>query len=452
MSERGERAKKAGLLAVVLCAGTCVLLRSREPARPADIAPPAPPGPTASPVHEAKNMPSPPRASGPPAAPIIESVTLEKEEVCEGEENLVTVRAHTPDDNDAFLHFRVGAASGSAIPLRSYLDDRGHPSPHRISVFGKNNVATSVDAPPFRVKSCDAAPLLVIEHRLVPNTVAEFELDARITSSANFGPDAGARASFQPRTFVWSFGDGTQTQSREPRATHSFADRAQDTLYSSFLVTVEVTSDDGRVLKGRHSLELLNPAFEAFAYKGIVLLFADLNPHFPTILATGVVDQGVRLWHTRPDVVAITSVTAITRYAGDRGGRSLPERPTVSSVLGATRIPPGRGIEFHMTLDTHLDPDAISRDYTLEGRTADGHPVRGAFSVMKPPPLPTKERHAPISDPVLLAKVKMARTLLHREFVTDQDIWALERAGQFAGLGVDAGAIDPAMTSAPLPR
>jgi hypothetical protein len=296
------------------------------------------------------------------------------------------------------------------------------------------------------------APRLVIEHRLVPNTVAEFEFEARITSSASLGADAGTRVSFRPRTFAWSFGDGTQTQSREPHTTHTFADRAQDTLYSSFLVTAFVTGEDGHSITGRHSLELLNPAFEAFAYKGIVVLFTDLHPRFPEVSANGIVDQDVRLWHTRPDVVAVTSVTAITRYAGDRGGRSLPERPTVSSVLGATRIPPGRGIEFHMTLDTHLDPDAISRDYTLEGRTADGHPVRGAFSVMKPPPLPTKERHAPISDPVLLAKVKMARTLLHREFVTDQDIWALERAGQFAGLGVDAGAIDPAMTSAPPPR
>jgi hypothetical protein len=333
----------------------------------------------------------------------------------------------------------VGSASGSAVPLRSYLDDRGHPSAYRISVFGKNNVATTVDAPPFRVKACDPGPLLVIEHRLVANTFADFELDARITSSANPGADAGAPVSFRPRTFTWSFGDGTQMQSREPHATHSFADRAQDTLYSSFLVTVEVTGDDGRLLKGRHPLELLNPAFEAFAYKGIVLLFADLDPRFPVLSANGVVDQGVRLRHTRPDVVTITSVMATTRYAGDHGGRSLPEHPAASSVLGTNQIPPGEGIEFHVTLDTHLDPDAISRDYTLEGRTADGHPVRGAFSVMKPPPLPTKDRHEPIADPVLLAKVKLARTLLHREFVTDQDLSTLERAGQFATLSVDAG-------------
>src|SRR6266542_6551715 len=34
-------------------------------------------------------------------APIIDSITIEKREVCEGEENLVTVTAHDPGGNNA---------------------------------------------------------------------------------------------------------------------------------------------------------------------------------------------------------------------------------------------------------------------------------------------------------------------------------------------------------------
>src|SRR5438105_4062074 len=42
-------------------------------------------------------------ASAPIAPPVFDDIRVEKEEVCEGEENLVTVRAHTTDGNDPFL-------------------------------------------------------------------------------------------------------------------------------------------------------------------------------------------------------------------------------------------------------------------------------------------------------------------------------------------------------------
>jgi hypothetical protein len=424
---------------LVVSLATCAVLRQRTP-EPASVESPSEALAPRATVRETSAGPAPAaRSPKAPAAPIIDSITIEKDEVCEGEENLVTVKAHTPDDTDAFLHVRIGAASGAAIPLRSYLDDRGRPSARQVSVFGKNNVATMGEVPAFRVKPCPAALGVVIEHRLRPNTTAEFDFDARIVSRAAEGADRDAGASFRPRSFTWSFGDGTHQSGHEPHATHSFADRSQETLYSPFLIALEVLDADGRLLKGRVSIDLLNPAFEAFAYKGIVVLITELDPRFPVLSESGIVDQGVRLSHTRSDAVAITKITMTTKYEG-RGGRSLPSYPDVRSVLGTTEILPGRGLELRTALDTRLEPDAISRDYALEGRTRDGHPVRGAFSVMKPPPLPTKDRHEPIADPVLLAKVKLARTLLHREFVTDQDLSTLERAGQFATLSIDAGA------------
>jgi hypothetical protein len=57
---------------------------------------------------------------------------------------------------------------------------------------------------------------------------------------------------------------------------------------------------------------------------------------------------------------------------------------------------------------------------------------------MRPPPKPTKQNSNPIADPVLLAKVKRARELLQQEFVTDEDIFRLEREGKFADLKVEA--------------
>src|SRR4051812_40130259 len=59
-------------------------------------------------------------ASGPVkvAPPVFDVIRVEKEEVCEGEENLVTVRAHTTDGNDPFLHYTVAGEAGAQVPVR----------------------------------------------------------------------------------------------------------------------------------------------------------------------------------------------------------------------------------------------------------------------------------------------------------------------------------------------
>jgi hypothetical protein len=448
MNELRSRALKAAALAALVLLGTCAVLRSRRP-------PPLPapsielPSVLESAAREGRTPAPNERAPEALAPPVIDAIRVEKDEVCEGEENLVTVQAHSRDGDNTFLHYQIGSTRGSAVALRSYLDDRGRPTGHKVTVFGKNNVATSADVPPFRVKRCDAAAAVVIDHRLRPNTFADFDFQARIVSTGSKGNDSGAAPSFRPRRFTWAFGDGTREESQEPYRTHSFGARPQETLYSHFLVTVKVVGEDGRELEGRHAIELLNPAFEAFAYKKTVLLFADLDPRFPVLGANGVVDQGVRLWHTRPDVVMITKVTVTTRRLD--GQRSLPVFPSVGSVLGGTVVPPGAGIELRAVLDTRLEPDTLSRDYSLEGHTPDGHVVRGAFSVMKPPALPSKERHDPISDPVLLAKVKMAREILHREYVTDEDIGRLERAGHFEHLFGETGPPQSVLPSSAAP-
>ena len=84
---------------------------------------PAPPEPrTVRRQHSA--LPEQPRASArrlesPTAArtsvispPVIDAVVVEKPELCEGEETLVSVVAHTTNDSDAELHFSEGVLEG----------------------------------------------------------------------------------------------------------------------------------------------------------------------------------------------------------------------------------------------------------------------------------------------------------------------------------------------------
>src|SRR6516165_3902771 len=59
-----------------------------------------------------------PTASASSAAegPIVDEVSVEKSEVCEGEENLVSVKAHASDGTDAYLHTVIGSGLGMKVP------------------------------------------------------------------------------------------------------------------------------------------------------------------------------------------------------------------------------------------------------------------------------------------------------------------------------------------------
>src|SRR5262249_29082275 len=133
------------------------------------------------------------------------------------------------------------------------------------------------------------------------------------------GPDQ-----FTPASYVWSFGDGEAATTTAPLVTHSYESRAQETLYSYFAVAVEARDKTGEKLSARTTLSLINPAFEAFAYKGIVMLLVELDPRFPELGADGRVVQRVRLRHTRPEHVTIKRAT-LMKYFESGAGQAGPE-------------------------------------------------------------------------------------------------------------------------------
>src|SRR5215470_14150373 len=97
-------------------------------------------------------QPRPPSTeAGKPLPPVIDEILVEKEEVCEGEENLITVKAHTQDGADSLLHGVIGSERGMSVPLKTYLDARGQPLHQYITVFGTRNVSTRVEVPPYKV-------------------------------------------------------------------------------------------------------------------------------------------------------------------------------------------------------------------------------------------------------------------------------------------------------------
>jgi hypothetical protein len=433
----------AGVLALVVA----WLWRS-----PAPVASAPPPPPASGPRQTASLPPEPDRDVRPPElpaqppreggapAPVIDEITVEKSEVCEGEENLITVKAHTEDGTDRFLNYVIGDKQGQRVPVRSYLPDQGEEQvPRQVLVYGRGNVVTRAPMPAFVVKKCKPARSALITAHLRANTFSEFDFEVKVVESQ---PDPTGVNAFQPRSYEWSFGDGQTAVTDVPHVVHSYEDRKQDTLYSSVLIEVKVRGGSGEPVVGRHTLNLINPAFEDFATKGVVALQVQLTPRFPDLGSDGLVRQRVRVFHHRGRPVYVHNAVVFLH-------RTTPNQPASqnsvdpSALMGGSMIPPGRGLEFEARLDTNRFPDVFSEEFYLEGKDSDGNPARGAFSVMRPPPRPTKEKSDPVQDPVLKAKILAARKILNQQYVTDEDIWRLEREGKLANVQVPAQATQP---------
>src|SRR5262249_43249556 len=136
------------------------------------------PGPAVkTPAQIAPADPTP----GRPPPPVIDEITVEKEEVCEGEENLITVKAHTLDGTDADLQYFIGEGRGSSVPIRSYRPPAGaSPVKKKIVVRAGTNPAVTVDVPDFKVKDCKPQRNLLVGYRPVANAPDEYEFQARL--------------------------------------------------------------------------------------------------------------------------------------------------------------------------------------------------------------------------------------------------------------------------------
>jgi hypothetical protein len=388
--------------------------------------------------------PAPASSAEPDPPPVIDEIDLEKTEVCAGEENLVTVKSHTTNGTDQFLHAVIDGHQGSSVPVTMWTDMRGNVmGTHTVTVFGRGNVATTQPLPSYRVKDCRPTYIAEIMQRVRPNTWADFDFNARVVgvprapTQAEF--ERGAKAPPVPKPFKvvgysWDFGDGSTEVSLTPVVEHSYEGRDQKTLFSYFVVGVTARGEKGEVATARLTLSLVNPAFEARASKNLVALMISLNPRFPVLGDDGKVTQNVRIWHAEPQPVTITHA-AVVSYYKKAAGETKPQDVDVASLLGTTSIPPGKdGITTTVTLDTTMDSEVFSRTWAIDGTASDGARATGSFSVMVPPAKPTAENSDPVFDPMMKKKILLAEQILGKDTVDDDDLWRLEREGAFANL------------------
>jgi hypothetical protein len=402
--------------------------RRAEPGEPvaADRAPgtartTAPPAPTLG------SSPEPVLASGPEV--VIDGIDVEKRDLCAGEETVITVRAHAVRPEDApDLQVQVDGIPGTQVALRPAAYAGADGAAPRVVAFIHPDRRVEMVIPAYRVNGCKADRMVEVVHRPMANAPDQYEFWAKVV-------EVMSREPLRPVRYRWSFGDGTTAVTSTPIVEKSFRERSQDTLYSQLLVTCTVEGVGGIEVTGHDNVSLLNQAYENLHRKQIVVLQFD-KPRFPQLDANGVVQFPVRIWHHDVAPVTITEVHVLrvdrqtAPGAGGPAERQL-EMP-VEALLHTTSIPP-TGITITAKLDTRAEPDVSYYLYRLVGQTDDGTRVAGEFSVMRPTDLPTPERSTPVSDPLLMGKILQAQEILGKQYVTDEDIWRLEREGKIDG-------------------
>jgi hypothetical protein len=438
-------------MGVLLVAALILLfaLRGRHGDRPRLASEPNAP---AFQVASALRLTTPAAALGPAAelvtnnddegAPIIDNIEVEKPEVCVGEENLVTVHAHTEDqEENGYLHFRGPAAQGQFIVVRGAKSDQGTVATQTIGVFGRDNIATWGEAS-FRVKDCTVRYKLIVRQSLLANTAAEIELSARVIP-------LGVPTPFVAVRYEWDFGDGAEVVTTEPRARHDFAERLRDQLFQSFLVTVTAVDADGEQVVGRHGIELASHYFHNREVAGVVTLMERMVPRIPEVDDRGVVTESYRLWHYDAEPIRVTALwrrqIPFSDMNAERPSQSGPvtageERVDAASILGTTLIPPS-GIQFNLKLDTKTSSiGAIF--YRIDGVTSSGMPVIGTFALMRPPELPTLAHHIAVEDPLVSQKIARAMALTGKTYISLDDLNLLQIEGKFDDLDRSAS-VDP---------
>ncbi|HSJ64428.1 MAG TPA: hypothetical protein VK922_11100, partial [Gemmatimonadaceae bacterium] len=245
--------------------------------------------------------------------PIIEEVTVEKMEVCDGEDNIVTVKARAPDPrDDRYLEILVAGQPGPVAVVNWWRD-----APvERVWVKGRDGALAVAELPPVRVKECEPPRRLFLSSRELANADATYLFAARVV-------DAAATAPMQPIRYRWDFGDGSTAETDVPHVEHGFEPRGE-AMSSQYVVTCEAIAGDGERVRGRRSFDVMNVEALNLAYYGVVVPRWAFMPRYPVTGDDGVVRVGVRMWHGRPYALELDRVVLTVEDLPDGA-----ERPVV---------------------------------------------------------------------------------------------------------------------------
>ncbi len=312
------------------------------------------------------------------ARPIIDAVTVDKKEMCRGEENFVRIKARVTDGSDAFLGYRfrdprtgIINLTGPVIPFT--VDEPSH-APLRVLVQGKM-ATTSAQVPDVLVKDCLASRQVRIA---VSRRVVAQDMVGLTAEVVEYPPDGQQRVDpLVPVSYDWEFGDGESTTTTSAHLTHSYEGRDQRTRQSAFIVAVTVKGRNGQTAHGTTSVGFVNQSFGPLMFQNRVVISVRVDE------ATATEHEKIWLYHGFNWPVAIDKVELVERQVTEGHARETLRRPySPSEFLGVTKLSAHQSVRLR-DLD-EFRPEAAPRQRIVEvhGWTPDGKEARGAFTLL----------------------------------------------------------------------
>ena len=340
------------------------------------------------PPRKQSPVPAKPSEANPddPNLPIVDEVAVEKTEVCRGEDNVLTVKAHTQNGTDAFLSTEFVdpvtgrlVLGGSRIPFRL---DRPVDRPLVVTIQG-NMAAKTVELPAVHVKEC-VAPRDLIVH-VKHGKAAAFDR-VRLTAELVEQPPRGsARQAFVPMSpvsYEWDFGDGGKQVTANGHIDHGYEGREKNVRQSSFVIAVTAKDRHGQSVQGSTVVAFPNRAFAALTLKQRIVISLRIKEADPT---TGAHEQ-IWLYHGHDHTVQIDGVDLIEKIRDDKGDIRETLRRTYrpQKFLGLSELPPRESSPIRdLTELEPTTPNAV-RYVELHGRSTDGKDAAGGFTLLPP--------------------------------------------------------------------
>lgn len=306
---------------------------------------------------------------------VIERVEVSKQEVCKGEDVVVTVHAESKDKEEQYLSYgALGRPDIVGPRFTLQLQESLGYDWLKVFVQGKYGTSTVASVPPVLVKDCEAPVSVSID---VERKAAAFDramLTARVTAPDSAQP-------FVAIEYEWDFGDGTSLKSERPQIEHSYEGRPHTSAYSYFFITVKARDAGGRVAEASRSLRFVNLGFIPLADRREVQVFTGAR-------SAGAASDSEKIWlyHGAPYAVRVERVIVKDVTTDAAGAQKETNRREYDALglLGFADLPPGQSRETRDLNDLRPTSAGTTRILELTGRGPGGSTVVGAFTLLPP--------------------------------------------------------------------
>jgi hypothetical protein len=312
----------------------------------------------------------------------IVDVTVDKPEVCRGEQTVIRVRAEDDRGTADWLLPTIGGKTGWAVVMAPPGHAAGR---YKIGVVVTDPEGGAPDdaQPPYQragayitLKDCDAPAVL----RVTLAKAGEAEEDLRLAAAYHGAPGE------IPASYVWDFGDASaQTTTKEREARHLFPseeERGPGKRVFTYLIHVDALDASGKVLaSGVKDVWLRNRKEELKHTMHVLQLMAEFPP-MPRKEENG--DRVLDIKLKNIDMTETANITNLEYRLGPCDGKATAEiqQHSAGDVFPAGSVPPRGTLQGQLRWPAGSSDAVCFLDVAIHGTSSPGKlAVGGGFSM-----------------------------------------------------------------------